>query len=88
MKYEFNFGTGVICLPESILTRMDTAGELDLKLLLLLASSAEMRENPDSAKLGVALGVPAAEIKISIAFWRGAGILKGGKSQKKKTTTP
>ncbi len=87
MKYEFNFGNGVICLPESILTRMETAGELDLKLLLLLASSAELRDNPDSAKLATALGAPAAEVEISIAFWRGAGILKGGKTQKKKTST-
>ena len=87
MKYEFNFGNGVICLPETVLSRIEAAGELDLKLLLLLASSPEMRDEPDSAKLATALGFPASEVDISIAFWRGAGILKGGKSQKKKIST-
>lgn len=86
MKYEFNFGNGVICLPEAVLSRLEVAGELDLKLLLLLASSSEMREEPDSAKLATALGFSSSEVDISIAFWRGAGILKGGKSQKKKGT--
>lgn len=84
MKYEFNFGNGVISLPEAVLSRLEAAGELDLKLLLLLASSPEMREDPDSAKLATAVGYSASEVDISIAFWRGAGILKGGKSQKKK----
>ena len=86
MKYEFNFGSGVLCLPEAVLSRLEAAGELDLKLLLLLASSPDMREDPDSAKLATALGYSASEVEISIAFWRGAGILKGGKTQKKKST--
>lgn len=87
MKYEFNFGNGVICLPQAVTAKLDSAGELDLKLLLLLASSEELRENPNSAKIATILGHAAAEVDISLAFWRGAGILKGGKSTKKSDST-
>ena len=84
MKYEFNFGNGVICLPETILSRLDTTGELDLKLILLLSSYLATKEEPDTEKIAAALGVTVQEVEISLAFWRGTGILKGGKSQKKK----
>ncbi len=89
MKYEFNFGNGVVCLPEAVLSRLDTAGELDLKLILLLSSYLVAKEEPDAEKIAAALGVSPAEVEISLAFWRGTGIVKGGKSQKKKeSATP
>lgn len=88
MKYEFNFGNGVVCLPEAVLSRLDTAGELDLKLLLLLSSYLAAKEEPEAEKFAAALGVSPAEVEISLAFWRGTGILKGGKSPKKKESAP
>lgn len=85
MKYEFNFGKGVINLPEAVLSRLETAGETELKLLILLASREDLRKEGDGEALGRAIGVTAAEAEIAVSFWRGAGILTENKKAVKKT---
>lgn len=84
MKYKFNFGNAVICLPEAILSRLETAGETELKLLLLLAGRPDLCSHSNSEELGKAIGVSAAEIEIAVSFWRGAGILSESKNTAKK----
>ncbi|MBE6672672.1 MAG: DnaD domain protein [Ruminococcaceae bacterium] len=85
MKYEFNFGKAVICLPEATLSRLETAGATELKLLLLLAGRPDLCRQSDPETLGGLLGVSEAEAAIAISFWRGAGILTEDKKAQKKS---
>ena len=86
MKYEFNFGKAVICLPEAVLSRLETAGQTELKLLLLLAGRPDLCRQADAETLGNAIGVSKEEAAIAISFWRGAGILEEHKTAVTKTT--
>ena len=69
MKYEINYGNGVVSLPAAALDRLTTAGEAELKVLLALCSGAE-----DISALS---GCDAAKVDSALAFWRGAGIISG-----------
>ncbi|MBQ9468604.1 MAG: DnaD domain protein [Clostridia bacterium] len=82
MKIELNYQTSVFTLPASVLTKLDTASENDLKVLMYIASSERLREDFDAARLSTLLDLPASEIDLSVAFWRGAGVLRTGKSKK------
>ncbi len=88
MKLELNYQSAVINLPGAVAEKLDNAGETDLKVLLFLAAHPECMEDFDSAKTAVALNISDREIEQSVAFWRGAGILKSGKTSKKAIKAP
>ncbi|MBQ3183550.1 MAG: DnaD domain protein [Clostridia bacterium] len=71
MKYEINYGNGVVCVPVSALDKLSQAGETELRVLLALCSGAE--------DIASATGLEEASIASSLAFWRGAGIISGEK---------
>ena len=83
MKYEINYGKGVVVLPEAVLERLKDTGELELKVLIALISDTDIST----------LGYDEAKMETAIAYWRGTGILSGGKSEKSRkvarhATTP
>ena len=80
MKIEFNYQNQVITLPGAVLLKAQTATEADLRLLLLLASDRSLIEDFDAAKAAQMLGIDQKEAELSLAFWRGAGIVKCHKS--------
>ena len=82
MKLELNYQTDVITLPGAVVQKLSTAGEADLRLLLLLASRKDLLSNFDPEAASELLGIDAKELELSVAFWRGAGILKGSRSAK------
>lgn len=83
MKIELNYQTSVLTLPSAALQKLDTASDADLRVLLCIAASEELRQNFDAARLSSRLDLPASEIDLSIAFWRGAGVIKVGKGAKR-----
>ena len=83
MKIELNFQNAVICLPGAVLQKAETATEQDLRVLLYIAGSPSALAQFDAAKAAVALDMPERDVENAISFWRGAGILKTGRSKKK-----
>jgi hypothetical protein len=82
MKLELNYQTDVLTLPGAVVKKMSTAGETDLKLLLLLSSRRDLLLDFDPEEAAKELQIDPKEAELSVAFWRGAGILKstrGGK---------
>ena len=83
MKIELNYQSAVICLPAAVLSKAETATEQDLRVLLYIAGHPEALEYFEAAKAAVDLDLPEREVENAISFWRGAGILKTGRSKKK-----
>ena len=73
----FQYGSRVIVLPATALSVAEHASALDLRVLLAVAGNPELLVDPAEAAgaLAGALGVSAADIGNSLAFWRGAGVL-------------
>ena len=86
MKIELNYQNAVICLPGAAVQKAETATEQDLRVLLYIAGNPAALENFDAAKAAVELDIPEREVENAISFWRGAGILKTGRSKKKTET--
>lgn len=82
MKLELNYQTDVITLPGAVLQKAASASETDLKLLLLLASKKELLLQFDPTIAAEELGISEKDAELSVAFWRGAGILKATKGAK------
>lgn len=76
MKIELNYQNSVVTLPGAVIGRLENATEQDLKVLLYIASEEQIRADFDAAKLSSLLNLSEKEIEMSVAFWRGAGILK------------
>lgn len=78
MKYELNFGCDVISLPGKVLTeKLPACKETELKVLIALASSEELRSDFESGadELASLLGCDRAALDAALSFWRGAGVL-------------
>ena len=84
MKIELNYQTDVLCLPGAVLQKLDTASDADLRVLLCLASDEALRGDFDAAKLSSRLDLSEKEIEMSVAFWRGAGLIKASRGAKKQ----
>ncbi len=71
-------------LPREITAHLSSASESDIKVILYLYSEFPLGfEKSDEAKIAYELSLSGEEVASSIAFWRGAGILKNAKSVKK-----
>ncbi len=80
MKHEFNYGNGVIVLPDSVVDKLDNTAELELKVLLLLASERDISPEMIAVKLNSDIGT----IEAALSYWRGAGVISSAKPLKEK----
>lgn len=89
MGIELNYGSDVLVLPKEILMqKLSTAGENDIKVLMLIASDENLRKNyPESAEtMAKILSCGVRDIDVSVSFWRGTGVLSADKIIVKKET--
>ena len=63
----------MIALPGATAQVMTNASAEDLRLLILLCAEPALREN--TARLCERLGCTEEQVRLSLAFWRGAGVL-------------
>ena len=89
MKVELLYEKNVVVLPSSVMPKIDQATKRDLKILFVLASSPEKRESIErySAELAAAAGCSEQELYMSIAFWRGTGVLETDDREAVETKT-
>lgn len=71
MKADFLYGTSVLTLPADVKKYLSAASESDMRVLLALASGER-----DTASISGVCGIGEGEVAVSLAFWRGAGIIK------------
>ena len=72
MKFKLNYGNSASAIPCGISAHLERAGLCDVKTILCICTGAcEM----DADSVATAIGFPIEEVNMSIAFWRGAGIL-------------
>jgi len=70
-----------ITLPEKVIAKLDSASDIDVRTILYLAaaisqnSEAEASGEIDVAEISEKIGCTQNEVEMSIAFWRGAGVL-------------
>ncbi len=70
-EMKINYGSGVVVIPEAILSRLNTAKKSDITVLLTLLAN-------NGAKIGEIAekcAVTEETAERAIAFWRGAGII-------------
>ena len=72
MKYQINYGNRVVSVPKNAVDALSRAGEIDVKVLLYLCAHESKAEEKKLAKL---LSCSESDIKASLSFWRGAGIV-------------
>ena len=69
---QLNLQGNTIALPESVLDVLSEADATDLRVLLYLAGNTESFSETDAA---AALQISEAEVRSSVKFWRGAGVI-------------
>ena len=77
MKLKFEYGSGVITLPASVIAKSERTTKKDIRLLFLIASEPLCLVDLDAGADAVAksAGVDRTEVDAAIAFWRGAGVI-------------
>lgn len=77
MKIRIEYKNGIINVPASVTDNIAGATKTDLALILLLAKDPSVCDAVDTKinELAEALGTDRDDIRSSIAFWRGAGVL-------------
>ncbi len=76
MKYNINYGNGVIVLPETVMDKLKDTGELELKVLVALIAGTE--------DIASALGCDQAKVDSAVSYWRGSGIITENKTEKQR----
>lgn len=77
MKLDIIYGNEVFVLPKSeIIKTLETAGILDLKLLIIISSDESQRKDFNIDYAAKQLKCAKSDIEASLRFWIGAGILK------------
>jgi DnaD and phage-associated domain len=83
MKITLNYGTGVISLPDAIVGEyMNRASKTDLCVILAVASM--QREDVTEKEIASLLKITAADVRSSLSFWRGAGVINCGDAPPEK----
>lgn len=84
MKYIINYGNRVSVIPEGAISALGRAGASDLKVLIALCAAGG---SADMKKLAKQTGCSEDEVRESLSFWRGAGVveLADGKSEEVQT---
>lgn len=78
MKLTFNYGQQVVVLPlQPLLARAEQATKRDLKLLLVLAADARVREDYDAEadRIAAEAGVTRSQLDQALRFWQGTGVI-------------
>jgi len=75
MTIEMEYGKGVVALPEAVLSYLDKASPLALRLFLLLASDRSLRESFPVAEMAKSFAVTPQEIEQALTFWVNAGLV-------------
>lgn len=73
MKYKINYGSRVAVIPESAIDALPRAGANDLKVLISLCAQ---NGTVDAKKLARALSIGEDEVRESLSFWRGTGVIE------------
>ena len=73
MTIKLQYGNDVIALPGAVAGVMANASAQDLQLLILLCAEPTLRG--DASRLCERLGCTEEQMRLSLAFWRGAGVL-------------
>lgn len=81
---QLNIQGETISLPCSVLDVLADADAADLRVLLYIAGTDAF----DEAAAAEALQLSEAEVRSSVKFWRGAGVLARGAAAKKETKAP
>jgi len=77
MKITLNYGTGVISLPESIVSGyMSRASKTDLCVILTIGSL--QKEDTTDNEIAALLKITVSDVRSSLSFWRGAGVINCG----------
>ena len=84
MNLELNYHNSVVVLPGAVIDKLDTASDVDLRLLILISTDSALREDFDAEKAAARLGIGAREVEMSLSFWRGAGLIKAHNLSKKR----
>lgn len=82
MKLNIKKGDSVISLPKACMAAVADADASDLKVLLYAALCENEGKDIDSVSAAEELAISEAEVKSSLKFWCGAGVLKKGKAVK------
>lgn len=78
---QLNIEGETITLPRSVLDRLTDADAADLRVLLYIAGADAF----DEATAAESLQLSEAEVRSSVKYWRGAGVIaRGGKAAPKK----
>ena len=73
MKYKINYGSRVAVIPEGAIEALKRAGANDLKVLISLCAQ---NGASDAKKLSKALGLGEDDVRESLSFWRGTGVIE------------
>lgn len=82
MTIDVEYGKGVVALPEAMLSYLDKASPLALRLFLVLASDRGMRENFSLADVARTFAVTPSELEAALHFWANAGLISLSDAQK------
>ncbi len=72
MKFKLNYGTRAAAIPCELVSSLDRAGLCDVKTILYICAAGGECEVEEIA---AATGFSSDEVNMSLAFWRGAGIV-------------
>ena len=88
MKVNFNFGSGVITLPASVIEHLDLADSIDLKVLLVLASDNSITMHDDfERKIAKAIGCRSDKVSAAVRYWNEAGVISTDIKSKEQVIT-
>lgn len=82
MNFRFLFGESVINLPGAALNYIQKASASELRVLIAAAGG----KYASFDELAADAGVTAGEAETALSFWRGAGLLESGESEKAGNT--
>lgn len=88
MKLNFKKGESTLSLPRSCIAALADADANDLRVLIYAAGVESDGSVLDGASAAKELGISEAEVKSSIKFWCGAGVLKKSKAVKESVSVP
>ena len=72
MKLKLNYGNNASVIPCDVAAHLDRAGLCDMKAILYICATGADINAEDISR---AIGFSVDEVNMSLAFWRGAGIL-------------
>ena len=88
MKLNFKKGESTVLLPQSCVAALADADANDLRVLIYAADVEGKGEVLDTATAADELSISEADVKSSLKFWCGAGVLKRSRTVKESASVP